>query len=106
MSQEALNHLERVCPALVAADDWKQAIGDGRRFLAQWGEQAEALGWTADDLFGLHDSPEHPGPTYRRLGRYDGMGLIWLLHGRPVVSLTGTAAVIDREGGPTFYRYG
>jgi hypothetical protein len=104
MNQEALNHLERVCPALVAADDWKQAIDDGRRFLSEWGEKAAALGWTADDLFGLHAPPEKPPPNYRRLSRVDATGLIWLLHGRPVVSLTATAAVIDREGGPTFYR--
>src|SRR6516225_7917446 len=51
-------------PDLVAADDWRQAIEDGRQFLARWGEQAAALGWTADDLFGLHDAPEQLGrPT-------------------------------------------
>jgi hypothetical protein len=104
MNQDALDHLERVCPDLVAADDWRQALADGRQFLAQWGDQAAALGWTADDLFGLYDPPERPGPNYRRLGRYDGMGLIWLLHGRPVVAFTATAAVIGRGGGPTFYR--
>jgi hypothetical protein len=104
MNQDALDHLERVCPDLVAADDWRQALADGRQFLAQWGDQAAALGWTADDLFGLYDAPERLGPNYRRLGRYDGMGLIWLLHGRPVVALTATAAVIGRGGGPTFYR--
>jgi hypothetical protein len=104
MIKDALTQLERDCPNLVAKDDWQQAVEDGRRFLEQWGEQAEALGWTADDLFGLHDPPEQPGPAYRRLGRYDATGLIWLLHGRAVVSLTTTAAVIDREGGPTFYR--
>ena len=43
MNQDALDHLERVRPDLVAADDWRQAIDDGRQFLAQWGEQAEAL---------------------------------------------------------------
>jgi hypothetical protein len=68
MNQDALNHLERVRPDLVAADDWRQAIDDGRQFLAQWGEQAAAFGWTADDLFGLRDPPERPGPNYRRLG--------------------------------------
>jgi hypothetical protein len=104
MNQDALDHLERVRLDLVAADDWRQAIDDGRQFLGRWGEHAEALGWRADDIFGLHDPPEQPGPTYRRLSRYDGMGLIWLLHGRPVVALTATAAVIGREGGPTFYR--
>jgi hypothetical protein len=55
-------------------------------------------------LFGLHDPPEQPGPTYRRLSRYDATGLIWLLHGRPVVALTANRAVIGRVDGPTFYR--
>jgi hypothetical protein len=68
------------------------------------GRQAEALGWTAEDLFGLDDPPEHPGPSYRRLSRYDAMGLIWLLHGRAVLALTTDRAVIGRVGGPAFYR--
>src|SRR5262249_29105558 len=45
--------LERQCPVHVAPDDWRQAIEDGYRFLARWGEQAAALGWTTQDLFGL-----------------------------------------------------
>ena len=48
------------------------------RVLAQWGQQAEALGWTSRDLFGLHKPPDKPAPSYRRLSRYDETGLIWL----------------------------
>jgi hypothetical protein len=96
--------IERQCPDRVDVKDWQQAVADGRQFLLQWGEQADALGWTTDDLFGLHDPPEQPGPTYRRLSRYDVIGLIWLLHGLPVVDLTADRAVIGRVGGPTFYR--
>jgi hypothetical protein len=67
--------------------------------------RAEALGWTAQDLFGLHDPPEQHGPNYRRLSRHDVTGLIWLLHGRPVVALTADRAVIGTAGGEiTFYR--
>ena len=51
---EALAALERACPDYVEANRWWQAIEDGRRFLARWGDQAVALGWTAEDLFGLH----------------------------------------------------
>jgi integrase len=36
----------------VDADRWQIAVKDGRRFVSQWGEQAEALGWTAQDIFG------------------------------------------------------
>ena len=32
---------------------------------------AEALRWTARDLFGLHAVPDNPAPNYRRLSRYD-----------------------------------
>ncbi len=59
--------LEAGCPDLVPADRWQLAVEDGRRFLARWGEQAEALGWTARDLFGLHKPPALPHPSYSRL---------------------------------------
>src|SRR5262245_27786006 len=36
--------LEAGCPDLVPVDRWQAAIEDGRRFLARWGNQAEALG--------------------------------------------------------------
>jgi hypothetical protein len=86
--------LEGQCPDHVVLDDWQQAIEDGRRFLAQWGEQATGLGWTAHDLFGLHKPPNKPAPNYRRLSRYGETGLIWLLRGREVVALTETTAAI------------
>jgi hypothetical protein len=89
-----LDELERRCPAYVDAADWHRAIEDGRRFLTHWGEQAEFLGWTRADLFGLHTPPENPAPDYRRLSRYDETGLIWLLHGRPVIALMEPAATI------------
>jgi hypothetical protein len=67
----ALAALRAQCPAYVDAADWQRTIEDGRRFITQWGERAEALGWTSDDLFGLHSPPEKPAPNYRRLSRYD-----------------------------------
>lgn len=92
--QNVLALLESRCPDCVEADRWQQAIEDGKRFLATWGSQAEALGWTARDLFGLHTAPEKPHPSYRRLSRYDRTGLIWLLQGREVVALTEATATI------------
>jgi hypothetical protein len=86
--------LETRCPEFVPVDRWQFAVEDGRRFLARWGEQAEALGWTPRDLFGLHKPPTRPHPSYSRLSRYDETGLIWLLQGRPVVALTETTAAI------------
>jgi hypothetical protein len=101
----ALATLEGQCPDLVSVSDWQQAVDDGREFIVQWGKQAEVLGWTAEDLFSLADVPERPAANYRRLSRYDAIGLIWLLHGRPVVTLTASSAVIGRMDGPTFYRH-
>jgi hypothetical protein len=95
----ALAALRAECPAYVDAADWQQAIEDGARFVTQWGKQAEALGWAPADLFGLHIPPEKPAPNYRRLARYDQRGLIWLLHGRPVIALTEMKATILAPSG-------
>jgi hypothetical protein len=100
-----LSALESRCPRLVPVARWQQAVLDGRRFLAKWGEQAEALGWTSRDLFGLHIPPAKPHPSYSRLSRYDEIGLVWLLRGRPVVALTeATAAIQNPAGNITIYR--
>jgi hypothetical protein len=97
--------LEARCPDLIPPDRWQAAVEDGRRFLARWGEQAEALGWTARDLFALHKPPEKPHPSYSRLSRYDETGLMWLLQGREVVALTeATAAIQTPTGATTIYR--
>jgi hypothetical protein len=42
--------LERRCPDFVPNDRWKRAIEDAQSFLAIWGTQADALGWTASEL--------------------------------------------------------
>jgi hypothetical protein len=94
-----LEGLERRCPDHVDAVDWEQAIADARAFLPLWDEQAEALGWTSADLFGLAPVPEQPATNYRRLSRYDLTGLLWLLKGRPVVALSETTAAIQTVSG-------
>jgi hypothetical protein len=97
--------LQERCPVLIDERCRLRAIEDGSQFLEQWGDKAKALGWTAQDLFGLPPVPDHPSPTYRRLSRYDGTGLIWLLHGRVVVALTQDSAVIaGTTGAVTIYR--
>jgi len=89
--------LRERCPDHIDLHDWQLAIEDACRFLAQWGEQAELLGWTARDLFGLAPVLAKPTPSYRRLSRYDLTGLIWLLRGRPVVALTEATAAIQQR---------
>ena len=93
------------CPQLIEPEVWQQAVADARAFLARWGTQAAALGWTARELFGLHPVSERPAARYRRLSRYNSTGLIWLLQGRPVVALTvETAAIQTASGGILTYR--
>ncbi|PRH86838.1 hypothetical protein C5L14_16230 [Labrys okinawensis] len=72
---------------------WEQAKHDAIEFLTDWGDQVAELGWSADDLFGLH--PTAP------LARYDVMGLIWLLQGQAVSGVTERSA---STGATTFYR--
>jgi hypothetical protein len=62
----ALEELRAKPPEGILNPRWVPAIKDAGDFLAAWGEQASALGWSADDLFGLH--PTAP------LARYDHMG--------------------------------
>jgi hypothetical protein len=101
----ALEALERRCPDHVEPDRWQQAVNDGRRFLAEWGTQVAVLGWRERDLFGLHEPPAKPHPTYCRLSRLDHTGLVWLLRGQRVVAITETSAVIEAgKGGRLVYR--
>jgi hypothetical protein len=98
--------LQTKCPDLVDVTHWRQCVEDGKRFLAKWGQEAEAMGWTSADLFGLAPVPDTPAASYRRLSRYDQSGLCWLLEGREVVALTDATASIrnPRSGSITVYR--
>ncbi len=101
---EVIAELRSKCPDHIEHDHWQQAIQDADNFLARWSAQAQALGWTTRELFGLHAVPARPAPGYSRLSRYDETGLIWLLNGRPVVALTeATAAIRHPSGNITTY---
>jgi hypothetical protein len=103
--QDALAVLERACPEHIPTDVWRQAVADGRRFMDEWRLVAEETGWTADELFGLHDPPAKPHPSYDRLARYDCRGLIWGLSGNPVIQLNASEASIRYPSGSvTVYR--
>ena len=97
----ALAALRAKCPDHVPEERWRRAVEDGQQFLAVWGAQAQAFGWAARELFGLHPVPERPAANYSRLSRLDCTGLIWLLRGRPVIALTAMEAVMRCHSGAT-----
>jgi hypothetical protein len=81
-------------PADVPRERWHQFVDDAGRFLDRWSGEAERLGWTAGDLFGL--DPVKP------MARYDNMGMVWMLKGEIVIALIATEARLS--GGLTYYR--
>ena len=72
------------------AGEWPTLVADARAFLATWGLTAARLGWPAWALWGVHR--EVPGS-------WRGRELVALLHGRPVVAVTATEAVIRTPDG-------
>ncbi|MCL2469540.1 MAG: hypothetical protein FWF24_04845 [Alphaproteobacteria bacterium] len=77
---------------------WEQIINDGSLFLDQWGGLAASLGWRLEAVFGV----DATAPVWR----YDRMGLVPLLEGRPVIALTSVSARIDcgSDIATTYYR--
>jgi hypothetical protein len=82
---------ERASPDWITPDRWEVLLHDAQRFLDRWSSTAHAMGWTALDLFGVH-------PT-RPAVRFDVMGLLLLLQGSEVVTLTAESASIRRPSG-------
>jgi hypothetical protein len=70
---------------------WRLIIDDGGRFLDRWAGEAAALGWQAADVFGVH-----PGAPSMR---FDEMGLVPLINGGEVVSITDRGASVKTTGG-------
>jgi hypothetical protein len=85
-------------PRDVPARRWTQFIIDALRLFRD-GTIAQAidLGWDALDLFGCDDRAPY--------ARIDQMGLVWLVAGNRVVSISSSAAVIEtRTGSRQTYR--
>jgi hypothetical protein len=92
---EALARLDSARPpAGVPPQQWVQFIDDCGRFLDDWwAARAAALGWRPLDLFGCDRE--------RPLVRHDHAGLLWLLHGRRLLTLTAdTRATAGRNRPP------
>lgn len=84
-------------PDFVRSSEWGAVMEMAERFLAQWGAKAEALGWSAGDLFSLH--PEGS------LARYAQRGAAFLLAGREVVAITADTITYRPHGGHSAQRY-
>jgi hypothetical protein len=82
---------ERESPDWVSPDGWEMLLHDAARFLDRWLSTAQAMGWTALDLFGAH-------PT-RPAVRFDVIGLLLLIQGGEVVALSAESASIRRPSG-------
>ena len=78
-------------PASCPAERWQTLREDAYTFLRDHAGRAHELGWTALDLFGVH--PEKPWV------RPDVTGLVLLLDGAKVVSLSDIEAVIEKPSG-------
>jgi hypothetical protein len=100
----AVAALQAAYPAYVDAADWQQAIVDADAWASVWATQAVAFDWLAQDLFGFHSPPDRPEASYRPLSRVDCTGLVWLMHGRPVITVTATEVVIQASSGALVYR--
>lgn len=94
MYADTFARIQHACPNAVPEVRWRQFIHDGGLFLDQWGRMATESGWTAPDLFGLHET--------KPLVRHDATGLLWLLKGEQVVALDSIAARLS--GGLTYRR--
>ena len=83
--------LAMACPASCPAERWQTLREDSYRFLRDWAARAHELGWTALDLFGVHR--ERPWVYF------DCMGLVPLLNGGKVVTLSDFEAMIEKPSG-------
>lgn len=70
---------------------WRMVINDGGRFLDRWAGEAADLGWQATDVFGVY--PAAP------FTRFEAMGLVPIIGGGEVISITERTATIRSQGG-------
>ncbi len=75
---------------------WRTVVRDAANFVALWGDDAIRMGWSTLDVFGVNPDPA--------AGRYDRLGLVILLGGRPVQCLEPQTAHIGRDSKPTVFR--
>ncbi|NJO34417.1 MAG: hypothetical protein HC869_16110, partial [Rhodospirillales bacterium] len=74
-------------PKTYPANEWTTLLDDAVRFVKHWADQADRLGWKSWEIWGVSRS----APRYR----FDGMGLVVMLHGQKIAALTAEAAVVE-----------
>ena len=72
-------------PGGLTSTEWEQILCSAREFLREWAAHAYMLGWTMEEVLGLH--------PYAPMVRRDCRGLAWSLgHGVTVISIDDTGA--------------
>jgi hypothetical protein len=90
--KRALDRLRSMTPPeSFGAETWYRLLIDAEAFFQRWDEAAKLLGWTDEDLLGVH--PKAPA------ARFDAMGLMLILRGGEVVELYSRYARIRTQGG-------
>jgi hypothetical protein len=87
---DAFAQLQIAQPIGVHHSQWLRAIDDAGRFLDRWGNLAEKLQWSAQDIF---KKPAAPTATMPRLD-VGTVGLCWVVDGQNVVALDAHSATI------------
>jgi hypothetical protein len=75
------------------AAGWRAVVTSATALLKDWGEQAEAAGWSALDLFGVHP---RVGAT-----RHDCAGLVLCLEDKQITEMTAAGAKLLCKSGAT-----
>jgi hypothetical protein len=77
---------QAACPPDVDPEAWRQLIDDAGCFLDRWGSEADRMGWSALDVFGVSRVVPHTG--------YDAVGLVLLIRGGEVIAIGSDRATI------------
>jgi hypothetical protein len=84
-------------PAGIGERDWMALIDGTGRLLDRWGAQLSAMGWSTEDVFGIHG--EKP------IKRFERAGLVRFLLRNEVVEITPeTARLVSTTGAVQIYR--
>jgi hypothetical protein len=84
-------------PAGTGEEDWTALIDATGRLLDRWGAQLSAMGWSTEDVFGIHG--EKP------IKRFERAGLVRFLLRNEIAEITlDTATIVSATGARQIYR--